>query len=599
MTLEELNYKENLSVRSYNLCKNHELLDLASIQAFYQRNNSFRKLRNCGEKSNRELTSLCKKYDRDGSELIENDLKNPLLISLKELYQIHLFTEPRISKKTYAFCQKNNFQTVEDILTFCGNHDFRSKRSGIEAETRKELRRLSKTYLGKYADYQKYKRIDRSERLNLLNETQKQLVTHFINTGALDLSVRGNNALFRFLDADLDFRNFRDKILSNPGFDVYNMSNVGAKTSLELQRFIESVEAFASKVSEMQGGERANRLKNKLAIQFLFPKIEIPKAVLESNAILTYVEYLIESQRIFQGKRDFIFQNGFHVYSDQPAESMRSIADKMDITRERVRQIRREILDVLIDKFGFIKEFQDSTIQRLDFDFHAPTLWINREAASRINAQYNTRFSAAFLTLLFGIITSDSFTLLGLMADVLVYGESINRNRHNWQKLYLVNNRIIDKIDFNELLNHLDSRASEKIDTTITLKYTGFLAPFIRSNPGDRMDEISELTARIIRSEFEADAVSIKDGWLYLHKNTAKLATDYAYEALDALGKPSHTDDVAQKAMELNPGYITSGDQLRAAMQREPEFVPIGRTGIYGLVKWEAERENFKGGTIR
>jgi hypothetical protein len=62
MTIDEIYKNENISVRSYNVCKYNGLETLKEIIEFYRENRSFNKLRNCGKRSNEELTELCSKY---------------------------------------------------------------------------------------------------------------------------------------------------------------------------------------------------------------------------------------------------------------------------------------------------------------------------------------------------------------------------------------------------------------------------------------------------------------------------------------------------------------------------------------------------------
>jgi len=58
-------------------------------------------------------------------------------------------------------------------------------------------------------------------------------------------------------------------------------------------------------------------------------------------------------------------------------------------------------------------------------------------------------------------------------------------------------------------------------------------------------------------------------------------------------------DAICQKVIELYPHYITDINSIRASMLKNTGFVPIGKTGVFGLKKWETEIDDFKGGTIR
>ena len=61
--LRELADIENFSVRTYNICENNDLDNLEKILQYYSENGNFKKLRNCGVKSEQELTDICNKYN--------------------------------------------------------------------------------------------------------------------------------------------------------------------------------------------------------------------------------------------------------------------------------------------------------------------------------------------------------------------------------------------------------------------------------------------------------------------------------------------------------------------------------------------------------
>ena len=80
MTLNQLSYLEEISVRSLNVCEDNGLLDLASMISYYQENKTFTNLKNCGRKSDEELTAICLKYIDKGnaeySELVNKENKS-------------------------------------------------------------------------------------------------------------------------------------------------------------------------------------------------------------------------------------------------------------------------------------------------------------------------------------------------------------------------------------------------------------------------------------------------------------------------------------------------------------------------------------------
>ena len=60
--IEEIKLSEDLSERTKNVCLKGSLDTLYKILAYYLKNENFKKIRNCGEKTNLELITLAKKY---------------------------------------------------------------------------------------------------------------------------------------------------------------------------------------------------------------------------------------------------------------------------------------------------------------------------------------------------------------------------------------------------------------------------------------------------------------------------------------------------------------------------------------------------------
>ena len=94
MTLNQLSYLEEISVRSLNVCEVNGLLDLDSMISYYQENKTFTNLKNCGRKSDEELTAICLKYidkgNVDYSEFVNKENKIIILISSLKRTQIEV-----------------------------------------------------------------------------------------------------------------------------------------------------------------------------------------------------------------------------------------------------------------------------------------------------------------------------------------------------------------------------------------------------------------------------------------------------------------------------------------------------------------------------
>src|SRR6476620_5482151 len=75
MTFVGKYYSDDISVRSFNVCNDNDLIDLIAILKHYRDFGTFDNLRNCGRKSNEELIALCLKYKDHHSNIFAESLK--------------------------------------------------------------------------------------------------------------------------------------------------------------------------------------------------------------------------------------------------------------------------------------------------------------------------------------------------------------------------------------------------------------------------------------------------------------------------------------------------------------------------------------------
>lgn len=157
LKLDDLRIIESLSVRTYNICSDNGLESLQDIVAFYLKNHTFKKLRNCGTKSDAELKLICDKYAdklellpvsiekepeliNEISRLRENNLKWEYLQD--EANQLYGTLSVRSTNTVNSLLKSNSFDLnaflEKAILTDC---DFGSIRSSGE-KTVKELNRF-------------------------------------------------------------------------------------------------------------------------------------------------------------------------------------------------------------------------------------------------------------------------------------------------------------------------------------------------------------------------------------------------------------------------------------------------------------------------
>ena len=516
MTIEEIYYSEDISVRSSNVCNDNDLKDLTAILKHYREYRTFDNLRNCGRKSNKELIALCVKYmDYDSSQIVE----------------------PSLPEK----------QLITTITNF--------------------------------------------------TRTQREIVNSFIEINSNNLSNRSKNAITSFLNGNLKIRNISERILTNDRFNFQDIKNVGTKTVTELKSFIDFIIEFIEKVAEVENENDLVALRNRFFIEKTFSISSIPIEILESQSIFSLVDFLISKDVIFEKNESIIFQKAFKIFDNQPELTLDEIAEEINISRERVRQIRKGILENLFNSLQFVRNIEDDLYQKYGMEQNLHFINVDDELNNLINQVNNTNFSIEFNTIIIYSYISEQFDLVGNIDDVLQPKYFNSRDRHNWEKFYLVKNNVTSFFNFNDFANDLDKRLNDRIEESYNFNIKSYLLGFSTSTNLEELNIVSLIAENILNNEFGIYIDT--DDNIRFTRNSQKQAYEYAYEALKLLGKPSKVNEITRKVEELHPDYETNDEKLRVSMKRQNGFVPIGRRSIFGLLEWENELENFKGGTIR
>jgi hypothetical protein len=516
MTIDDLYYNKEISNRSFNVCHNNDLRELSVILEYYRENGSFENLRNCGRKSNEELTAICLKY-------LDNDINQ-----FREIL-------------------KPENQLIETINNF--------------------------------------------------TRAQREIVNSFIEINSNNLSVRSKNAITSFLNGNLKIRNISERILTNDRFNFQDIKNVGTKTVDELKIFFDSTIDFIEKIAGLKNENDLVALRNRFFIEKTFLISSIPNEILESQSIFRLVDFLISKNVIFEKNENITFQKGFKIYNEQHEITLDEIAEKINISKERVRQIKRDIVENLFKNLQFVRNIDDDLYQKYYIDQNQYFINVDDDLNNLINGMNKTNFSNVFNSVIIYSYISDKFNIVGEIEDVLQPKNFNSSDRHNWNNLYLVKKNISSLFNFSDFTFDIDKRLSDRIDESYNFNFKSYLLGFSNTTNLEELNIVSLVAENILNKEFGI-YIDIEDN-IRFTRNSLKQAYEYAYEALKLLGKPSKVSEIIRKIKELNPDYETNEARVRVSMKRQNGFVPIGRISIFGLKEWENELENFKGGTIR
>lgn len=509
-----------------------------------------------------------------------------------------IYKNKEISVRSYNVCRYNGLDSIDKLKEYYLTNSSFEKLRNCGRRSNEELIKVCKKYqtLDANNTNEETSKNTLEEILKNLTRIQREIISNFILVNTNSLSVRNKNAISLFLKYNFSVRNFAEKILLNRNFNILNIDNVGNKSIPELEIYISIVKDYIIDVYEANDEKQLITLNNNFLIQRTFSISKIPSEILQSESIFQLIDFLLKNNALFNENHNLIIQKVLKIYQNDKEQTLDEIASDNNLSRERVRQIRKDCINELFEKLSFIKNFNDDLFKNYGIDLSAKLIEINENLVTQINTLNKTNFSKEFISYILAVYLSSDFVIIGNIEDVLLPKFSNSRNRHNWNNFYIVN-RELSKVDFISFANDVNERLNERIEETYSFNFKSYLSRFIIDFHIELIETVFPIAEKIMNNEFSL-YLDLDDNIVF-KRNTIKQAFEYSYEALEVLGKPSKVEEITKKILELHPNYETDENKVRASMKRKNGFVPVGRKSVFGLKKWENELEDFKGGTIR
>lgn len=304
MLIEGLYNRKEISVRVYNICRRSGISSMDDLQIYFDKYKSFINLPNCGIQSNDILIDLCKKY-------IEDKLENKDIIEKDD---------------SNNECEELNVEYVKNSNPI-------------------------------------------SDLISNLSNLQKDVLNSIVLNNIKCLTVRSRNSLSNYLNNEYDIENLAKKTYLYDSFSIDQMKNIGNKSIIELEVFFSIIEDYIHKVSKTNDERRLLFFRNKLLFGNAFPGIVFPNEIIGTDSIFLFVDYLLKYDVLFPNKRDAsIVKQGFSIYNDNISLTLDEIASSINISRERVRQIRLEYLTVFFDQLSIIKNINDNLQEKYNIE---------------------------------------------------------------------------------------------------------------------------------------------------------------------------------------------------------------------------------------
>ena len=503
-----------------------------------------------------------------------------------------LLENNRISLRTYNVCMEQRWFSSEDIRNYYNkNKNFEGIKNCGKRSAEELMRISSLDFLEKVKEEDLLNK-QLLASFKKLTPPQKEIIESYIKMLTANLSPRLKNTLDLYFIQGISLQAF-ELFYMKAQQKAIKIKGIGRRNILDLENYFDKIKYFIVEVSKVEDSEKVLLFKDLCVDKNIYPLNDIPVMVTRLG-FFKVVDYLLTTPILFDESKIKLFSKAFKFYRHTTGLKLREIGKQMNITHERVRQIRNQTICDLFKKLPIVRAFDDELLVQNHIQTSGDIIFLTPEQVAVINQKSHTDFTDGFVHFILCIYL-DKYQLVGNLSDVLFPHFSKKKNRHNWKSIYLVTKDIHPYLDWETLVLDICSLLEKKTAKQYEISLREKIAPYLAATPY-LLDRVSKVVALILRQEFD---LQIKGDTLTIPRNTYKQINEYAYEALEALGTPSYVKEIAEKVKELYPKTNFTYAGIRSSLKREYGFVPIGRSSNFGLKKWENTVENFKGGTIR
>jgi predicted Zn-ribbon and HTH transcriptional regulator len=534
---------------------------------------------------------------------MEETIKN---ISLDELAEIEGF-----SIRTKNLCEYNSLKDLNSILNYyLKNSNFlRLRNCGPKSNL--ELIKACKVYNSSINRTTNIAipEIDDSPEIQIdqllgdtktLTSRKRNAINNLIKAKFNELSVRSANALRNYLNDDVSLSNVKLILLSQES-TLRSIHNVGEKSTSEIKKFINSIHKLIYIIITSDNEEKTSI---ELFNAILFRQLELgPKLIFEiydnydftkGLPIFRMINVLIESGKLFKQKNKYVFKMRFNYYNDFKYYSCDEIATKLELTRERIRQIQLSIFENLDNSFSFLRGIEYSTLNFYGVDLTGDFIEIEKELVDEINKNENTNFNPLFITKILAIVLYERFMLIG-NKDAIPFNKK-SPTLYNWDCNYLISSTYVKIFDFVGFVENVSFRMGQRIEEDYSFHFHTYLLEFQKEDCISLIENIAQIAEYILFKEFELTID--EDENIVFKRNVKKQVIDYVYEILQERHEPLTIFEIFEIIEKNHPGITKSAESLRSRCQGYSNLIFFGRNSTCGLKKWEDEL-GIKSGKIR
>lgn len=522
-------------------------------------------------------------------------------ISLDELIARDL-----LSVRTINICRDFDLTSAQKIIDFKEKHGHFRKLRGCGVNTETELNFVCKNFQDIVKESQSSTRASEnltepnfSDEVLRLSPFKRIIFNRHFDYLLSRLSVRARNGILS-LSKESNTRDILVKIFAK-GFDFSSIRNIGGKTVSELVSFRQAIYQFFPNIDRTENDQLSKEYAA-LVIHTTYPELPInlnadfDKIFNESGKIKVFhlINLLSAKNILFKEKVKRVFE--FSFTKGQEDVTFDSIAADFKISRERIRQIKLELDEEIENYFPFIANFSINDFVSYGIDDNSAAQLIDENFSEKINQSEETNFTPVFCGIVLRLLLKNPYTVFYLRKKI-AEDKSLHPN-NKYQGCYLISSSLWECFRFEDFVEDVYKHISSRITESYSLHLDGYLCQFLQADKRQLLSQLKPICEQILYNEFNL-AVN-PDGFIEFERNSKRPLSEYIVEVLESEDRMMKADEIMIAMNEKFPFLEMTELSVRATITRERDtFICFGRTSTYGLRKWEEEKANLKGGTIR
>ena len=282
------------------------------------------------------------------------------------------------------------------------------------------------------------------------------------------------------------------------------------------------------------------------------------------------------------GERDLmLMRHRYPYYLGAEKVTLEELASRLDLTRERVRQLSVAIPSKLRAMIASIGPISDFVNYEALYGRSRDLLVIDEEFAECINAREGVSFVSPFYSTIFESFLKESHDRIEEDFDATTD--------------YLVSRELREVFDFDAYLRDLAERIEARRPEDYTLSMREHPKRFWSGEDYSLLPRVAAVCEVLAHEEFGIHSTA--EGDLIFIRNTKRRMHEFIIDYLEEIGRPMHVEEMFEALKERHPGLVSSVESLRGTMLRYDRFRRYEASSTYGLKEWEEQYAHLKSGS--